>query len=325
MIGTFLAPALAFTLMAGGNLPLHLPAQDGSAAASPASDALREDDARVNAIAYRMAIVAAPWCTRLAPVPGWTLHHIAEYDSATQRELAAIYRLDQGPGIVAIAPDSAAALAGLRPGDSILSINDLVLEPLSRPGKKPSRAPGTDVENRIEAELARGEARLAISRAGERQEIRITAPKACRARIRIATSRTENAFADGTYAIFSTKILRTVRSEDELAALVGHELAHNFLRHYDNRRSGSDRRRKRDQEAEADAFALQLMAAAGYDPSSAITMLERLLGFNPLESLGFADHYAKGDRLDQLRAQLRAMAARPDVARWNGVTLPRRR
>lgn len=292
------------------------PVQDSQAAP------LREDDARVNAIAYRMGVAAAPWCASPVPLAGWTLHHLAEYDSGTRADLIAIYGMDRGPGVVAVATDSPAARAGVRPGDTIVAVGGVSLAGLGTPaGRSASRQPGNRTMAAIEAELARGPATLTLQRGGSIVTARIEPVRGCPARIRIASSGRENAVADGSYAIFSTRIIRSARSEDELAALVGHELAHNFLAHHSARASGKDRRSKRDQEAEADAFSLRLMAVAGYDPRQAIGFWSRLLDFDPIESIGLGAHYPKAARIAQLKAELAKVEA---GISWNGITLPRR-
>lgn len=297
-------------------------------AAPAAAQALRAEDVRIQTIAHRMAIAASPWCRTLAPLPGWVLHHLAEYDRRTRADLVAVYAMDRGPGIVAIAPDSAAARAGLQPGDTLTGINGVALGPLSSGSALPrgqSREPGTRIDTLIERELARGPARLDVLRGGEALEVTLAAPRACPARIRIADARDRNAFADGDYAIFSSRLVAETRSEDELAALVGHELAHNFLGHKRARETREDRPRKRAQEAEADAFSLRLMAVAGYDPNAALTFWNGFLNPSLLRSLGFGAHYSRERRIADFRAGLAEIAGNREAVVWAGVAVPRPR
>lgn len=303
--------------------------QTAAAAAHPRAQVgqpLREEDARVLDVAYRMAIAGKPWCRSLIPLPGWVLHHLAEYDGPTRASLIAVYGMDRGPGIVAIAPGSAAAAAGLLPGDTILSVNGTALASLMPPPGKLGgelRVPGTRLESAIEGMLARGPAHLSILRDGRTIEATLAVPLACPARIRIADARARNAFADGAYAIFSNRLVQLAATDDALAAAVGHELAHNFLEHAARRRSGAVKERKRDQEAEADAFSLRLTAAAGYDPAAAPAFWEKLLDTDLLELIGIGDHYPKGERLKAIRAGLAEVQASPATVTWNGVTVPR--
>jgi len=294
---------------------LSAPAQASSA------EPLRKADARVEAIADRVARGATPWCTERAPLPGWVLHHLAEYPAPLRADLIAVYALDQGPGIVAVAPGGAAAAAGLLPGDTIVAVDGAAMETRALPARE-SRQPGTRIEAAIETALARGPARLSLRRGGEPRELALSAPSACPTRVRIARADSENAFADGRYATFSAGLVANTPSDDELAAVVAHELAHNYLGHYARRHDGTDRRSVRQQEAEADAFALRLMAVGGYDPHAAIPFFTRMVSWNPLDAIGLGTHYARGKRLAALRDELARMDATPDKLSWAGATLP---
>jgi len=302
-----LFPFVAATLLAS-------PPQASSA------EPLREADARVEAIADRIARSATPWCAARVPLPGWVLHHLAEYPVSLRTDLVAVYALDQGPGIVAVAPGGAAAAAGLLPGDTIVAVEGASIATGPLPARE-SREPGSRVEAAIDAALARGPTQITLRRGDERRVVSLTAPAACPTHVRIARADSENAFADGRYATFSATLVARTPREDELAAVVAHELAHNYLDHYAGRRDGRDRLSVRQQEAEADAFALRLMAVAGYDPRAAISFFTRMVSWNPLDAIGLGTHYARGKRLAALRDELARMEATPDKLIWAGVTL----
>jgi len=284
------------------------------------AEPLRAADARVEAIADRIARAATPWCAERAPLPGWVLHHLAEYPASLRADLVAIYALDKGPGIVAVAPGGAAAAAGLLPGDTIVAVEGESIEMGALPTRE-SREPGSRIEVAIDAALARSPTRLTVRRGGDPREVVLAAPAACPTHVRIARAESENAFADGRYATFSAALVARTLRDDELAAIVAHELAHNYLGHYAARRDGRDRRPMRQQEAEADAFALRLMAAGGYDPHAAIAFFARMVTWNPLDAIGLGTHYARGKRLTALRDELARMEATPDKLNWAGTML----
>jgi predicted Zn-dependent protease len=100
-----------------------------------------------------------------------------------------------------------------------------------------------------------------------------------------------NAFAlPGGYIFVSRGLLALATSEDELANVVGHEIAHVTLRHAATRqaidrargfalpwiRAGQDAAYSRDMERQADREGQQLAAAAGYDPMALSTFLAAL-------------------------------------------------
>lgn len=90
----------------------------------------------------------------------------------------------------------------------------------------------------------------------------------------------------GKYIVISDRITDIANSEDELAAIIGHELAHFTLAHqhrliykFTNERiinKSISRKLKKAHEREADLAGLKLMANAGYNPNYAITQLSKI-------------------------------------------------
>ncbi|MCX6625210.1 MAG: M48 family metallopeptidase, partial [Acidobacteria bacterium] len=110
-----------------------------------------------------------------------------------------------------------------------------------------------------------------------------------------------NAFAlPGGQVFVTTGMLGFVQSNDELAAVVGHEIAHVDLRHCIERYQYILKARKlrvgelgeavqaarmlaameysKYQEMDADAAGARLAQAAGYDPRAALRVFQRLIG-----------------------------------------------
>jgi predicted Zn-dependent protease len=115
----------------------------------------------------------------------------------------------------------------------------------------------------------------------------------------------------------SAGILRRCRSDDDLALVIAHELAHNLLRH--GRRSYSPVNRQgrlslpadaaprgaQESEEEADRLAVRLARAAGYDLSGAESFLTGLAGASaPVLQAG--THPPLERRLALLRAEIAA-------------------
>jgi predicted Zn-dependent protease len=91
-------------------------------------------------------------------------------------------------------------------------------------------------------------------------------------------SREKNAWADGRYVIVTTAMLELARSDDEVAFIIAHEMAHNILGHSHptRRRNGifGGISRVKKGEIEADSFAVHLMSGAGYRPLGGISFLQ---------------------------------------------------
>lgn len=143
-----------------------------------------------------------------------------------------------------------------------------------------------------------------------------------------------NAFAmPGGYVLLTAGLLKTLESEDELAFILAHEVAHVARRHYyqvvQRQRlaeqaakglksvaqdgdvgmlaqvSGQIYARGLDKTAEfeADRLGVEYMTRAGYDPASALSVLEklqRLKGNDPRSELLFSTHPSPAERIDML-------------------------
>jgi hypothetical protein len=90
------------------------------------------------------------------------------------------------------------------------------------------------------------------------------------------------AFATGNRVAITTGLLSLLENDDEVAAVVAHEVAHIADDHVGTRDpqsvsgSGLVMRYNRDQERRADVLGIHYARAAGYRPEAAITVIERL-------------------------------------------------
>ncbi|PUE38740.1 M48 family metalloprotease [Limnohabitans sp. Hippo3] len=143
-----------------------------------------------------------------------------------------------------------------------------------------------------------------------------------------------NAFAmPGGYILLSSGLLKTLESEDELAFILAHEVAHVSRRHHYQvvqrqrladqaakglqavtqdsdtaklaQASGQIYARGLDKgaEFESDRLGVEYMTRAGYDPVAAINVLEKLQRFkgnDPRAELLFSTHPSPAERLDML-------------------------
>lgn len=274
----FAAPAYPQAVAAGG-----APQESGGSF-------LRAADHRVAEVAYRLAVAGAALCPDAYPLTGLLLHHLADYDAEGARLVLAAWPLGRGPGVLAVVAGSPAAEAGLRAGDVITEINGRpvpdAMAIAAIPGAKPRRAAVEEAEAVIEAELRRGPARLAVVRAGTTHAVTLGSRPGCPARVRLARSNQPNAFANGRWAVVTTRVMDFTRSEDELAVVIAHELSHNILAHKQKldaqgvpkgllRRFGKNAGRIRATEEEADRLGVRLVAAAGYDVSAILPFWRR--------------------------------------------------
>ncbi|HEY1605343.1 MAG TPA: M48 family metalloprotease [Allosphingosinicella sp.] len=255
--------------------------------ASTQTTTLRQADARVAAIAYRLASAGRALCPDPYPLTGIVFHHLAEYLPADRPLMIRRYGLDRGPGLLTVLGGSPAAEAGLQAGDVLLAINGAPLPPpaaeIAAGGKWRTLAEAG--ERQLEDALRAGPARLTMLRQGRQFEAILDSIPGCFGRVRLARNPQVNAFSNGHDVIVTTALLDFVHSDDELALIVGHELGHFILGHPPMHTGdkllasiGIRAETYWKREEAADRMAIRLMAAAGYDLDAVIPFWRRFLG-----------------------------------------------
>jgi hypothetical protein len=274
----------------GSNVPV---ADAGLEIAAPAEQrliALTDLDQRVARVGYRLSEANAELCPAVRNSAGWLLHAASQYSPELRPYAAARFGLDGDlPGLLAVPDGSAADLAGLRRDDLLISVNGA---DLTR-GAQRRAAAWEGVEANIQTldqALAGGPIDLVFRRDGADQSVRLTPHRACGYDVQLDPSDELNARADGKRLFITTAMAGFTATDDELAVVLGHELAHHVLGHrgwHEAERHGRQGRTlpvlagaAGGPEQQADRVGLYLGARAGFDTSIAPAFWRRFGNFN---------------------------------------------
>jgi hypothetical protein len=281
---------------------------------------LRGADLRVARVAYRLSVANKALCRGvLAPQLGFVVHRIEQYGYADREEAGRGFGLGSNPGVMAVVADSPAGKAGLLAGDQLLAVNGLDLGAGDGAvGGPPTRAFVERAQLILVEQAGKGAATLRISRAGSVSDLKFTAEMGCPAFVELVPGGDVNAWADGARIVVSHGILARCATDDDLALVIGHELAHNLLHHSVMRSlagatagllpliPAQGSAEIRESEEEADRLAVRLAGAAAYDLGGAEAFLGGLLQSLD-EGAETGTHPAPVRRLASLRVAILAL------------------
>ena len=226
---------------------------------------MRVKRARLDRIAYPVLKANADICSKTRPDIGALTHTEKMYSKklrpAARRELGA----GVTPTVMYIRRGSPADKAGLRLGDRIET----------RDGK-PLNIPGKAFQKYVE----QGETFVRV-RGGQSKPVSFEPETICGYSVRLRMSSAINAFATGRSIIMTSGMMEFAESDEEIAMIVGHELAHNEKQHIRKTIQNLSltlfsTRFTRPFEAEADYVGLYYAARAGFSLENVEDIWRRL-------------------------------------------------
>jgi hypothetical protein len=295
-------------------------AERASAAASRLTT-LTALDQRVARVAQRLSEDNVELCPAVRLAAGWALHSASQYSNELRPLVQSRFGLDGDlPGVLSAPPTSAAAEAGLREGDLILAVNGAALS--AGPTRNAPAFEGLAANIALlDRALAAGPTRIDLRRGGEPLRVTVEPHRACGYEVQLNPSDELNARADGRRLFISTALASFTQSDDELALILGHELAHHVLRHRTWSDVGGAGREANDaaavngagdKETQADRVGLFLAARAGYDTSIAPGFWRRFGAFNwrvRYPQLRHASAESRARTLEQVQVEIDAKRA----------------
>ena len=247
-------------------------------ATDPSLTRLQAEDARVAAMSWRLQTANASLCPATVPLTGLSLHALSQYRPAQRAAARAQFGLGDRVAVAAVAPGSAADRAGIHVGDTIVSIDRVAT---TRFDGDAGYAPVAQAEAMLDAALTLPPAFIRTDHNGRIKDVSLTGDEGCASRVQIVAGQGINAQADGRYVQINAAMLDFARTDDDLAVVVAHELAHNILRHR------ALHTPSKQAEYAADRMGVWLMARAGYDLDAVVPFWTR---FEKRTSAGiFAD------------------------------------
>ena len=284
--------------------------------------ALTDLDQRVARVGYRLSAANADLCPVVRNSAGWLIHAASQYSPELRPHARARFGLDGDlPGLLAVPEGSSAALAGLRRGDLILSVNGQALA--RGPERRAAAFEGLEANiQTLDLALAQGPAELVVRRGGEERALSVTPHRACGYDVQLDPSDELNARADGKRLFITTAMAGFAATDDELAIVLGHELAHHVLRHQNWHEAETQGRQAQGvptleglaggRERQADRVGLFLSARAGFDTSIAPAFWRRFGAYNWRVRFPQFNHPSAESRaraLEQVQAEISALQA----------------
>ena len=309
---------IVLNLAGAASLGLAVQAAAQTSAEQQSLVGMRALDTRVATIGHRLAIGSGDLCRERQWLPGFVIHDLSQYGGDYRAAAIRAFGLDRGPGILALAEAGPAARAGVRV-DDIIGAADAVPMPAAEAARERTFEQAERILDLLEQAFADGEAELQLVRGGESLRVSVRGEQGCPSRFQLIPSGRLNARADGRYVQVTTAIAQYVQDDQELAAVLAHEFAHNVLRHRERLDEadvargflgnfGRNARLIRETEAEADRLSVYLLERAGYDPGAAIRFWTRF-GRRGLSFLGSPTHPNWRARIASFQAEIERIRA----------------
>ena len=220
------------------------------------------DLTRLDNVAAKILKTAQPLCKNIGRDPGVFTLTRSQFPKQLQDSARQNLGADTIPRVYVIRENGPSN--ALMIGDVLLGFDDAPVDVNSR-----------DVQTYLAAGFLR------IERGGTEIIKPVTATSRCAYRVHLKDSRKINAHMSGGQISVTTAMMDFFTSDDELAYVIGHELAHGFQNHIQVAiRSGGilglSTRKLRGLETEADYAALTLLAVSGYNIDAASKFWQRL-------------------------------------------------
>ena len=287
-------------------------------------------------VSYRLSAAAAELCG--AHVTGSAGIFVATIKSFGEKlrpaALARYPALGEVPTIVYVAAGSGAEAAGLQNNDVITAVDGQPIPPSAKSSAFYTKLVRAASDRPIV---------LSVQRSGEAREVTVEPHRVCDYPVAIVDKPQINAYADGKGIYVYRGMMDFVHSDEDLALVLGHEMAHDFRGHLEAKRKNAMVGKavgmvfdvllaagtgvagttfsnmggnltagaySQEFEAEADYVGLYVLARAGYRIDDAANFWRRMAISSPGSITMTSDHPATPERFVALQAAVKEIGAK---------------
>jgi hypothetical protein len=297
----------------------------------------RDERLRVLTAGYKLTAAAQDLCGQnVTGAAGFFLWSARNFSGDDEKLARRAYDIHDGYSILAVMDGSPAGEAGLRAGDRLVSVDGVATPEATKAALQSIH------DHMKDAFQKKRTLSVNIMRDGVLHTMPLSLVPACDYQVSVVKSDAVNAYADGNEMFVTTGMMNFIRSDQELALVLGHELSHNFLGHLDakleNSLVGAGAGILLDAlvvaatgvnpglyrtgqavgalaysvsfEQEADYAGLYVMRRAGYDIDGVAEFWRRMALDNSKQILNRTDHPATAERFVALEQAVREIRAK---------------
>ena len=188
---------------------------------------------RLHAVASKIVVSGAELCAdKVGPYYGLTAWSREDFGKEWHDVVQSRFGVGDVASISSVAPGSTAEQAGVKAGDVVISVN----------GWTPPAGKGA-VDKLMEKLAAEGKfgmpLELVVGRGAEEAKLSMMPGQACDFRVRLSPDDVKNAYADGKNIVIYKGMMDFFRTDEDVALVVSHELAHNAMKHIDAKKTNA--------------------------------------------------------------------------------------
>lgn len=277
-------------------------------APKPSPTLIQHDLIRLARVEWQLRHSAVDQCPTKAAAVGIVVDFAGAYDTQDQTYALSAPALGDLPQVIGVIEAGPADAAGIKVGDEIVAIDGTTTQELIASSPDPALL-ADDIQDAIAASSPAKGITLQVLRDGEAVSTMIKPVMVCAARFFLKTDQGIEAYSDGTNIGVTSGIIHFTGNDDELALVMGHELAHVIADKGEPASLFGHRR----MEDKADLLGAALAHCAGYDIIRSLAFWNRFDKLDRLASLRAPTHRSVPERTKQLREAVPSLAcpARP--------------